>query len=141
MTKQQLLTLIEAIPQEKRRWHRGTQSYDGGIFLDAGAFTGGCLAKFYDSHIQEYLLAVSPENLLRILSSSDETPTPPSKAISLPTWDACKAKADGGQKLSALEQFIYDNEPVPFADEESLFRTDLFAVVKELRSADEPDDH
>jgi len=60
-----------------------------------------------------------------------------SKSVILPTWAACKAKADSGATLSALEQFVYDNEPVPFADEECLFRTGLFAVVKQLTSANE----
>jgi len=68
MTKGELIKIIEAIPPEKRRWRKGTRSYDDGIFLDAdGAFTGACLGKFYDRSIQDYLLGVSPENLLTLL--------------------------------------------------------------------------
>lgn len=50
----------------------------------------------------------------------------------LPMWKDVLRKADGGQSLTALEQFIYDWEPVGEEDEAD-FRVSLLEVVQEVQ--------
>jgi len=57
----------------------------------------------------------------------------------LPTWEACADKRNSGKSLTALEEFIFDNEPAPNprSTEEEDFRTQLLAVLIEQRTARE----
>jgi hypothetical protein len=57
----------------------------------------------------------------------------------LPTWEACADKRNSGKPLTALEEFIFDNEPArnPRSTEEEDFRTQLLAVSIEQRTAPE----
>jgi hypothetical protein len=37
--------------------------------------------------------------------------------IVMPSWSQCSAKMDAKEKMTALEEFIYDNEPAgPYAE-------------------------
>jgi nucleoid-associated protein YejK len=47
----------------------------------------------------------------------------------LPTWKECDKKHDNQKTLNAIEQFIYDWEPVGGLDEKE-FREDLAAVLE-----------
>lgn len=57
----------------------------------------------------------------------------------LPTWEACADKRNSGKSLTALEEFIFDNEPAPNprSTEEDDFRSQLLAVLIEQRAAHE----
>lgn len=52
--------------------------------------------------------------------------------ITLPDWWECMEKDNAGEVLTALERFIYDNEPAGKSD--STFRAQLAAVLLEARS-------
>lgn len=50
----------------------------------------------------------------------------------LPEWKTIDQKVEQKQELSALEQFIYANEPAGLEDE-IMFRTQLEAVLLEAQ--------
>ena len=50
----------------------------------------------------------------------------------LPTWGQCQRRVDEGNP-SALERFIYDNEPTGF-EETKKFRSQLVAAINEAVS-------
>ena len=55
----------------------------------------------------------------------------------LPSWYELSTDKGAGKELTALEQFIYDNEPAGIengADAAADFRASLAAVIKELRA-------
>ena len=66
------------------------------------------------------------------------TPTPttlsPPVVYTLPSWSQCSEKHDAGAQLTALEEFIYDNEPAGAADEE--WRQHLRDVLSEVVNED-----
>lgn len=51
--------------------------------------------------------------------------------VAMPDWMDCIAKKQAGEKLSALERFILDNEPAGVEDEAE-FRAGLSAVLEEM---------
>lgn len=51
--------------------------------------------------------------------------------MKLPTWEECKAVVDAGE-ATALEKFIYKNEPSGRADIE--FREDLRSLIIEVQN-------
>jgi hypothetical protein len=53
--------------------------------------------------------------------------------VHIPEWDDVLAKEKSGQALTALERFVYDNEPA--GPDESQFREQLAAVIEEARRA------
>ena len=53
--------------------------------------------------------------------------------MQLPTWTTCKERVEMGNP-SALEQFIYDNQPCGF-ELGKKFRKQLQAVIKEVADA------
>jgi hypothetical protein len=59
------------------------------------------------------------------------------KDLSIPTWGDVVAKENRGEPLTAIDKFVYDNEP---ADEpgERIFRSGLAAVLAQARAAHEP---
>jgi len=63
----------------------------------------------------------------------------PASNEQLPTWEACADKRNSSKSLTALEEFIFDNEPAPNprSTEEEDFRTQLLAVLIEQRTAPE----
>ena len=52
--------------------------------------------------------------------------------IVLPSWQQCSEKHDQDAEMSALESFVYDNEPVD-ADQ---WRRDLAALIAEAVNED-----
>jgi hypothetical protein len=53
--------------------------------------------------------------------------------VNIPEWDEVLEKDKAGQKLTALERFVYDNEPA--GPSEAKFREQLAAVIEEARRA------
>jgi hypothetical protein len=87
-------------------------------------------------------VAMTPANWLR-LASLNNPKTEPLTSNELPSWDACADKRNSGQSLTALEEFIFDNEPVRnsrCSTEWEDFRTQLLAVLIEQRTAAETDE-
>jgi len=56
--------------------------------------------------------------------------------VTIPDWMEASEKNDRNESLTALEQFIYDNEPAGPSEER--FRTQLAAVIEEALAAPRP---
>lgn len=94
-------------------------------------------------HEGDARLADSLHGILASLASADESRRAPAAAPApvaaitdeIPTWEEAEARFDEGKgDYSALDFFIYSNEPAGDTDE-TLFRAQLQAAITEVRRA------
>jgi hypothetical protein len=58
------------------------------------------------------------------------------EVIVIPEYAECARKLDAGEPLSALERFVYNQEPAGETDEWN-FRADLCNLIEELRPGEQ----
>ena len=92
---------------------------DTGRFENDGSYTEG-----------EVIQAMTEDRFIEALKEAKFITSNTLLAVSLPDYMEISEKKDKGEKITALEQFLLDNEPADFEQSEA-FRKGLLDIIRQ----------